>query len=282
MTIGIGGWGEPPQADVARAGDPAQSTSRDLTSSATAGPTSACCARPARSERLVFAFVSLDSIPLEPHFRTARADRRHRVHRARRGHVPARPPGGGVAGAVPADPRRPRLGPVPRQPDLRDGASPYPSRRRRRGAGRRAGPRTSTPRSCHLNRRRRARQRGRSSGPTPTSTTSCSRRAEQPLRVGRADRAHRGPARRRPATSPAAHQPAVRRRRRRGAQRRPLHVLRSRLRARRGVPEQYAAHGQATRGLGRVPRPWLDLADEADLPGRWSPTAEEADECRPT
>ena len=72
MTIGIGGLGLAAQADVDRARDPALRSDATSRSSPTAAPTSGCCAPRARSRKAVYGFVSLDSIPLEPHFRAAR------------------------------------------------------------------------------------------------------------------------------------------------------------------------------------------------------------------
>jgi glutaconate CoA-transferase subunit A len=71
MTIGIGGWGSrrKPMA-VVRA--MLRSPLRDLTIVSYGGPDVGllCAARKVR--KVVYGFVSLDSIPLEPHFRAAR------------------------------------------------------------------------------------------------------------------------------------------------------------------------------------------------------------------
>ncbi|AZQ74539.1 CoA-transferase [Streptomyces abikoensis] len=71
MTIGIGGWGSrrKPMAlvrAVLRAG------LTDLTVVSYGGPDVGLLAAAGRIRKLVTAFVSLDSIPLEPHFRAAR------------------------------------------------------------------------------------------------------------------------------------------------------------------------------------------------------------------
>ncbi|MEZ4287856.1 MAG: CoA-transferase [Polyangiales bacterium] len=71
MTIGIGGWGSrrKPMAFVraiARAG------LKDLTLISYGGPDVGILCATGQLKKLVFAFVSLDSIPLEPHFRAAR------------------------------------------------------------------------------------------------------------------------------------------------------------------------------------------------------------------
>ena len=154
-----------------------------------------------------------------------------RVHRARRGHVPPRPPGGGVAGAVPADPRRARLRPVPGQPRAAHGALAVPV------AGRGGREELVAVPAIHLDAALVPPEPSATSGATPpssaptsTSTTSCSRRPSSRFVsveriVPTEDLRRRG--RRR---DPAADQPAVRRRRGRGAQRRPPHVVRSRLR----------------------------------------------------
>jgi glutaconate CoA-transferase subunit A len=71
MTIGIGGWGSrrKPMAvvrEILRAGI------RDLTVVSYGGPDVGLLCAEGRVRTLVYGFVSLDSIPLEPHFRKAR------------------------------------------------------------------------------------------------------------------------------------------------------------------------------------------------------------------
>ncbi len=71
MTIGVGGWGSrrKPMALIralARAGR------RDLTIVSYGGPDVGMLCAVGAVRHVVYAFVSLDSIPLEPHFRTAR------------------------------------------------------------------------------------------------------------------------------------------------------------------------------------------------------------------
>ena len=71
MTIGVGGWGSrrKPMAFVralARAGR------RDLTIVSYGGPDVGLLCAAGAVRHVVYAFVSLDSIPLEPHFRNAR------------------------------------------------------------------------------------------------------------------------------------------------------------------------------------------------------------------
>ncbi len=71
MTIGIGGWGSrrKPMALVRAI---ARSSLRDLTIVSWGGPDVGLLARAGKIRRLVYAFVSLDSIPLEPNFQWAR------------------------------------------------------------------------------------------------------------------------------------------------------------------------------------------------------------------
>ncbi len=72
MTIGDRRMGVAAQAHGRGPGHPALGTSPTSPSSPTAAPTSACCARPARWRKVVFPFVTLDSIATDPHFRAAR------------------------------------------------------------------------------------------------------------------------------------------------------------------------------------------------------------------
>ncbi|WP_405808940.1 acyl CoA--acetate/3-ketoacid CoA transferase subunit alpha [Streptomyces sp. NBC_00210] len=71
MTIGIGGWGSrrKPMALVRAL---LRSEITDLTVVSYGGPDVGLLAAAGRIRRLVTAFVTLDSIPLEPHFRAAR------------------------------------------------------------------------------------------------------------------------------------------------------------------------------------------------------------------
>ncbi|MEV4442786.1 CoA-transferase [Streptomyces sp. NPDC049577] len=75
MTIGIGGWGSrrKPMALVRAI---LRSDLTDLTVVSYGGPDVGLLAAAGRIRRLVTAFVTLDSIPLEPHFRTARQNGR--------------------------------------------------------------------------------------------------------------------------------------------------------------------------------------------------------------
>jgi glutaconate CoA-transferase subunit A len=71
MTVGIGGWGSrrKPMALVRAL---ARSSVRDLTIVSYGGPDVGLLCRAGKVRHVVYAFVSLDSIPLEPHFRNAR------------------------------------------------------------------------------------------------------------------------------------------------------------------------------------------------------------------
>ena len=70
MTIGIGGWGSrrKPMALVRAI---ARSSLRDLTVISYGGPDVGILCATGQVKKVVFAFVSLDSIALEPHFRNA-------------------------------------------------------------------------------------------------------------------------------------------------------------------------------------------------------------------
>jgi len=71
MTIGIGGWGSRRKPmSIVRA--IAQSDVEDLTVVSYAGPDLGLLCATGKVKRAVYAFCSLDTIPLEPHFRTAR------------------------------------------------------------------------------------------------------------------------------------------------------------------------------------------------------------------
>jgi glutaconate CoA-transferase subunit A len=71
MTIGIGGWGSRRKPmSVVRA--LLRSDLTDLTVISWGGPDVGILCAAGKVKRLVYAFVSLDTIPLEPHFRAAR------------------------------------------------------------------------------------------------------------------------------------------------------------------------------------------------------------------
>ncbi len=116
MTIGIGGWGSrrKPMALVRAI---LRSDLTDLTVVSYGGPDVGLLAAAGKIRRLVYGFVSLDSIALEPHFRMARQTGTiPEVRRARRGHVPVGPQGCSLPAALPADPRRARLRRAGQQP----------------------------------------------------------------------------------------------------------------------------------------------------------------------
>jgi glutaconate CoA-transferase subunit A len=71
MTIGIGGWGSrrKPMSLVAAI---ARSGLRDLTIVSYGGPDLGLLCATGKVKRAIYGFVSLDTIPLEPHFRAAR------------------------------------------------------------------------------------------------------------------------------------------------------------------------------------------------------------------
>jgi glutaconate CoA-transferase, subunit A len=71
MTVGIGGWGSrrKPMAIVRAI---ARSNLRDLTLVSYGGPDVGLLCATGKVRKVVYSFVSLDSIPLEPHFRAAR------------------------------------------------------------------------------------------------------------------------------------------------------------------------------------------------------------------
>jgi glutaconate CoA-transferase subunit A len=73
MTIGIGGWG-PRRKPMALVRAILRSDLRDLTLVSWGGADVGLLARAGKLRKLVYAFVSLDSIPLEPNFSRARQD----------------------------------------------------------------------------------------------------------------------------------------------------------------------------------------------------------------
>src|SRR3954453_15693850 len=71
MTIGIGGWG-PRRKPMALVRAILRSDLKDLTIVSWGGADVGLLARAGRIRKLVYAFVSLDSVPLEPNFQRAR------------------------------------------------------------------------------------------------------------------------------------------------------------------------------------------------------------------
>jgi glutaconate CoA-transferase subunit A len=71
MTIGIGGWGSR-RKPMAVVREMLRAPVKDLTVVSYGGPDVGLLCAAGKVRKVVFAFVSLDSIALEPHFRTAR------------------------------------------------------------------------------------------------------------------------------------------------------------------------------------------------------------------
>jgi glutaconate CoA-transferase subunit A len=71
MTIGLGGWGSR-RKPMSIVREILRSPLRDLTVVTSGGPDAGLLCKFGKVKRLVYGFVSLDSIPLEPHFRQAR------------------------------------------------------------------------------------------------------------------------------------------------------------------------------------------------------------------
>jgi glutaconate CoA-transferase subunit A len=71
MTVGIGGWG-PRRKPMALIREIVRSDLKDLTIVAFGGADVGMLCAAGKVKKLIFAFVSLDFIPLESHFRTAR------------------------------------------------------------------------------------------------------------------------------------------------------------------------------------------------------------------
>src|SRR5574338_883571 len=71
MTVGIGGWG-PRRKPMALVRELLRSRVQDLTVVAYGGADVGMLCAAGKVRKLVFAFVSLDFIPLEPYFRAAR------------------------------------------------------------------------------------------------------------------------------------------------------------------------------------------------------------------
>src|SRR5437763_16017491 len=71
MTIGIGGWGSR-RKPMSIVREILRSALTDLTVVSYAGPDLGLLCAAGKVRKAVYAFASLDSIPLEPHFRVAR------------------------------------------------------------------------------------------------------------------------------------------------------------------------------------------------------------------
>ncbi len=73
MTIGIGGWGSR-RKPMSIVREILRSDLRDLTIVSYGGPDVGMLCTTGQARKVVYGFVSLDSIPLEPHFRRAREE----------------------------------------------------------------------------------------------------------------------------------------------------------------------------------------------------------------
>ena len=71
MTVGIGGWGSR-RKPMALVREILRSPLKDLTLVAYGGPDVGLLCAAGKVRKVIYGFVSLDSIPLEPHFRVAR------------------------------------------------------------------------------------------------------------------------------------------------------------------------------------------------------------------
>ena len=144
MTIGIGGWGSrrKPMAIVRAI---LRSDLKDLTVVAYGGPDVGMLCAAGKVRKAVYGFVSLDSIPLEPHFRAARQNGTIEAMELDEGMLQW----GLRAAAMRVDflPCRAGLGSAITEinPGARDGASPYGDRR--------------VPRDARAHARRRVRAR---------------------------------------------------------------------------------------------------------------------------
>ena len=73
MTLGIGGWG-PRRKPMAMVRAILRSALRDLTLVTYGGPEAGMLCAAGRVKKIVYGFVSLDAIPVEPYFKKARED----------------------------------------------------------------------------------------------------------------------------------------------------------------------------------------------------------------
>ena len=86
MTIGIGGWG-PRRKPMALVRELLRSPVKDLTVVAYGGADVGMLCAAGKVKKLIFAFVSLDFIPLEPYFRKARQNGAIEVMESDEGHM---------------------------------------------------------------------------------------------------------------------------------------------------------------------------------------------------
>lgn len=71
MTLGIGGWG-PRRKPMALVREILRSNLKDLTVVSYGGPDVGMLCAAGKVRKLVFGFVTMDALPLDPHFRKAR------------------------------------------------------------------------------------------------------------------------------------------------------------------------------------------------------------------
>lgn len=161
---------------------------------------------------------------------------RLRAHRVRRGHVHVGPARRRQPAALPAGPGGPRLRRDAGQPRTAHGDLAL---RRRRGARRR--PRPAPRRRPGPPQPRRPPRQRPVPGPGPVLRRPVLRGRRRRLRLLRAARRDRRAHQGRPAAVPP-DQPALRHRGGRDPERRALHLLRPRLRPRRGLPEALREH----------------------------------------
>ena len=264
MTIGIGGWGSrrKPMSLVRahRSGRRSEGPHRRV---ATAGPDVGLLCAAGKVKKVVYGFVSLDSIPLEPHFRAARQAGAIEALELDEGMLQW----GLYAAALrlPFLPTRAGLGAdvAAHQPVAAHRALAL---RRRRGARRHAGARARRRARAHEP-RRRARQCAVSSGPDPyfddLFCMAAKRRFVSCERVVATEELADARARSRRSASTRMMVDGVVEAPRGAA----LHRLRARLPPRRGGPARVRRERAASRGgVGRVPGEVLDV--DTRLPPR--------------
>ena len=238
MTLGIGGWGSrrKPMSLVRAI---LRSALKDLTVVSYGGPDVGLLCAAGKVKKLVYGFVSLDSIPLEPYFRAARQSGAIEAVELDEGMLQW-----GLYAAslrLPFLPTRAGLGSdlMRANPALRTVRSPYED-----GEELVAVPAIPLDAALfHMNRADAA-GNGQYLGDDPYFDPLFCHGGQAPLHVRRADRPHRRLRLPGPEADPL-HQPHDDRRRGRGPARRPLHRLRAGLRPRRALP------ARVRRGRGR-------------------------------
>ena len=241
MTIGIGGWGSRRKPMSLVRAILRVRPHRPHRRVATAGPTSGCCAPPARSQapgvRLRVARLDPAGAALPRRPRGRRRSRSPSSTRACCSGAVRR----GAAPAVPADARRAGLGRAARQP-----ATCGPSTRPTATASFVAMPALQLDAALvHLN-RADARGNGQFLGPDLVLRRPVLPGGRPRLRVRASGSCRPARCSTRAACTRCASTAAMVARRRRGARRRALHLVRPRLRPRRGVPARVRRRRQAT------------------------------------